>query len=79
MSLFQISSGSIIAYRFIYVLNNCLTQSLVIYYDQVLESYDRAYSNMVRVQQLSELEEVRINVSTCILLQLTWHLLDDIM
>lgn len=25
---------------------------------QVLESYDRAYSNMVRVQQLSELEEV---------------------
>lgn len=25
---------------------------------QVLESYERAYSNMVRVQQLSELEEV---------------------
>lgn len=27
---------------------------------QVLESYDRAYSNMVRVQQLAELEEVCI-------------------
>ena len=26
---------------------------------QVLESYERAYGNMVRVQQLSELEEVR--------------------
>lgn len=25
---------------------------------QVLESYERAYTNMVRVQQLSELEEV---------------------
>jgi hypothetical protein len=25
---------------------------------QVLESYDMAYSNMVRVQQFSELEEV---------------------
>lgn len=25
---------------------------------QVLESYERAYNNMVRVQQLSELEEV---------------------
>ena len=25
----------------------------------MLESYDRAYNNMVRVQQLSELEEVR--------------------
>lgn len=26
--------------------------------DQVLESYERAYNNMVRVQQLLELEEV---------------------
>lgn len=31
---------------------------------QVLESYDRAYSNMVRVQQLSELEEVRMDPNT---------------
>ena len=27
-------------------------------FPQVLESYERAYSNMVRIQQLSELEEV---------------------
>jgi hypothetical protein len=38
---------------------------LIDYYDilryfllQVLESYERAYVNMIRVQQLSELEEV---------------------
>lgn len=31
---------------------------------QVLESYDRAYSNMVRVQQLSELEEVHMDPNT---------------
>lgn len=29
-----------------------------LYLLKVLESYERAYSNMVRVQQLSELEEV---------------------
>lgn len=34
---------------------NCLATELAAL---VLESYDRAYSNMVRVQQLSELEEV---------------------
>lgn len=32
--------------------------SLYTFAVQVLESYDRAYINMVRVQQLSELEEV---------------------
>lgn len=31
---------------------------------QVLESYERAYSNMVRVQQLSELEEVCSDIIT---------------
>jgi len=42
------------------------TEKLVIVYLrllQVLESYERAYSNMVRVQQLSELEEVRSQLS----------------
>lgn len=37
---------------------------LCLCYFQVLESYDRAYSNMVRVQQLSELEEVRMDPNT---------------
>ena len=35
---------------------------------QVLESYERAYSNMVRVQQLSELEEVISDLSASIFL-----------
>lgn len=38
---------------------------------QVLESYERAYSNMVRVQQLSELEEVSIRKSYLQLLSFT--------
>lgn len=37
---------------------NHFNEMLLVRTGQVLESYDRAYSNMVRVQQLSELEEV---------------------
>lgn len=33
---------------------------IIFFHFQVLESYERAYSNMVRVQQLSELEEVKL-------------------
>lgn len=40
-----------------YLYHNCIF-SLCDNTCQVLESYERAYNNMVRVQQLSELEEV---------------------
>ena len=47
---------------FVIIFAHCF--DLCLCHFQVLESYDRAYSNMVRVQQLSELEEVRMDPNT---------------
>jgi hypothetical protein len=42
----------------LFIFDELIIKHLCILDFQVLESYERAYSNMVRVQQLSELEEV---------------------